>query len=213
MKSLTDYLKCIYEAEKNKYMLQQMLLNEVEKLNNISWKIDKIRVEQNYEVALEKVPETEGKPEIISDFILIFFAYAIKYAAIWFGVGFFLVIPYAHNMSNQEYKDFGNSVLIILAIVLVVVAIVQTTEKLRLEKEKYDSSITHRENVIQRNKENVENDKRKKINNEKIISKLQLQQLTCRENQQAIKEKIILIDNTLKEYYELNIIFEKYHTF
>ena len=203
---IVEYLQRICEMEVNKYFLQKLLEKERVRSDELGKSIHLLKEEREKRwkpMPKESVLRNERILEAVGRFFLFLLYGVIGSGLVWLGllvVGMILVIPVAIWGSPSGGEDVSEAFFkvwlpIILGSLSVIIAAVVSFGAIDVEGEI---------NEAKRAQEDCA-----KIDKE--LERLENEKSCCRKNIAMVKNKLEQVEGTLKNYYDLNILYHKYH--
>jgi len=196
------YLQKLYDMEKNKFLLQRLIQAENDKIRNIDGQIANISAERNQPIVYEPMPK-EVKQQNIGAFL----------GGVFIGVFVFIIPAFiitAIVTGVLDITDFVDGCLIWLFISLtlsILFAISGRSGNKRLY-------LRYLQEVEQVKKRNEEITKQKEFYWSSLDNKVaELSKISerCRSNIDTLNRQLFEVEEMLKQYYDVGILYDKYH--
>ncbi len=206
---MIEYLKKVCEIEKDKFLLQQMLQNEQDKIYGIDAELKSLRMKKRENVILEPMPKLVEPPKYVSEFLGYTLIGAVICVIIWFAIVFVAVMPTAmlgKSSVSDATESFLNLLMFILGGLDIIFAImlVRTSASAYAKYEQEAKQVSIRNDNIERQHVALCKELDDKIY---ALNRIIVQ---CKDNINMLTKKHMEVEETLKKYYGLDIIYVKY---
>lgn len=207
---LVNYLERVYKAEKSKFVLQYLLQNESNKVSAIDKTINRLVSENEQPVALEALEPSNAKEPFKGSGV-----FGSLISGCFTAIIPVLIVVFLFCNITDHYEIFLPAFLIATFVIgILLSSLIRSGEKSEYEdkcREYAREYAQYKHEVVTRNAVTQSKHAALRKKNNEIIAALNISKNDCKKNIQVLKGKLAEVENVLVKYYELNILFPKYH--